>query len=161
MYNSHPSPHSLPSPSSLPPSHVTIISYMLQAVSEETMWCVCSATIPTCSCLLCSGCGETIRCRWSAGMEPDVHKLCSKCHVLLGMLALTDCDTTSFPFNKGKVSALSVLEAGFCPGLFHVLGRKTTCDGTLWMLDCPSFVHCTARRQTHRWKRRCITCTEK
>ena len=51
---------------------VTIISYVLQAVSEEIMWCVCSATIPTCLCFLCSGCGGTSLwtiARWSAGME--------------------------------------------------------------------------------------------
>ena len=37
-------------------------------------WCVCIATIPTCSCFLCSACGGTslwtsARCRWSAGTE--------------------------------------------------------------------------------------------
>ena len=53
---------------------VTIISYVLQVVGEERMWCVCFATILTCSCFLCSGCGGTslwtrARCRLNAGME--------------------------------------------------------------------------------------------
>ena len=54
---------------------VIIISYVLQAVCEEILWCVCFATIPTCSCFLCTEWGGTslwtiVRCRWSAGMEP-------------------------------------------------------------------------------------------
>ena len=57
-------------------------------------------------------------------------KLGSKC-LQLGMHALTGCDTTSFTFNKGKVSALSVLEAGYLPGLFHVLGEE---DAMQWGL---------------------------
>ena len=41
---------------------------------RERMWCVCFATILTCSCFLCSGCGGTslwtrARCRLNAGME--------------------------------------------------------------------------------------------
>ena len=38
---------------------VTIISYVLQAVGEGKIWCVCFATIPKCLCFLCSGCGGT------------------------------------------------------------------------------------------------------
>ena len=53
---------------------VTIISYVLQAVGEEIMWCECLATIPKCSCFLCTECGGTsllaiVRCRRSGGME--------------------------------------------------------------------------------------------
>ena len=58
-------------------------------------------------------------------------KLGSTCLQLLGIHALTGCHTTSFPFNKGKVSALSVLEAGYFPGLFHVLGKE---DAMQWDL---------------------------
>ena len=58
-------------------------------------------------------------------------KLGSKCLQLLGMHALTGCDTTSFPYNKGKVSALSVLEARYLPDLFHVLGEE---DAMQWGL---------------------------
>ena len=56
-------------------------------------------------------------------------KLGSKCLQLLGMFALTGCDTTSFPFSKYKVSALSALEAGYFPGLFHVLREE---DAMQW-----------------------------
>ena len=56
-------------------------------------------------------------------------KLGSKCLQLLGMHAFTGCDTTSFPFNKGKVSFLSVLEAEYFPGLIHVLREE---DAMQW-----------------------------
>ena len=72
--------------------------------------------------------------RWD-GTVLDINQTCtklgSKCLQLLGMHALTGCDTTSFPFNKGKVSALSVLEAGDFPGLFNVLGEE---DAMRWDL---------------------------
>ena len=72
--------------------------------------------------------------RWD-GTVPDINQTCiklgSNCLQLLGMHALTGCDTTSFPFNKGKVSALSVIEAGDFPGLFHVLGEE---DAMRWDL---------------------------
>ena len=60
--------------------------------------------------------------------QPDVQ---SKCLQLLGMHGLTGCETTSFPFIKYKVSTLSVLEAGYFPGLLHVLGEE---DAMRWDL---------------------------
>src|SRR6218665_926753 len=36
-------------------------------------------------------------------------KLGSKCHDLLTINALSGCDTTSYPFGKGKVSAVNLL----------------------------------------------------
>ena len=72
--------------------------------------------------------------RWD-GAVLNINQMCtklgSKCLQLLEMLALTGCDTTSFPFNKGKVSALGVLEAGYFPGLFHVLEEE---DAMQWDL---------------------------
>ena len=72
-------------------------------------------------------------CGWSGTQhQPDVHEaIGSKCLQLLGMHALTGGETTSFPFNKGKVSALSVLETGYLPGLFHFLGEE---DAMQWGL---------------------------
>ena len=135
---------------------VTIISYMLQAVGVGTnvvrvfcddtdvfvllvFWMWRNQLVDTCQMQI-----E----RWD-GTVPDINqtyiKLGSKCLQLLGMYALTGCDTTSFPFNKGKVSALSVIEAGYFPGLFHILGEEDA--GPFWRLVCPSFVHCTARNK--------------
>ena len=36
----------------------------------------------------------------------------SKCLELPGMHAISGCDTVSYPFNKGKTSALNILKAG-------------------------------------------------
>ena len=58
-------------------------------------------------------------------------KLGPKYIQLLGMHVLTGCDATSFAFNNGTVSALSVLEAGDFPGLVHVLGEE---DAMQWDL---------------------------
>ena len=119
---------------------VTIISYVMQAVGDgKNVVRACFATIPTCSCFLCSGCGGTslwtiARCICSAGMErysTSTRRALNKCLQLIATHALTGCDTTSFPFNKGKVSELSVLEAGYFPGLFHVHGEE---DAMQWDL---------------------------
>ena len=58
---------------------------------------------------------------------------------MLGMHALTGCDTISFPFNKGKVSVLGVLEAGYFPGLFHVLGEEYAMQWDLLEVGLPFF----------------------
>ena len=45
-----------------------------------------------------------------------------KCSQLLGLHALSGCDTVSYPYGKGKPSALKVLEVDI-PGLDEVLGQ--------------------------------------
>ena len=72
----------------------------------------------------------------------------SKCLQLLGMHALTGCDTTSFPFNKGKVSALRVLEAGYFPGLFHVLREEDAMQWDLLEVGLSFVLLCTVRSET-------------
>ena len=44
---------------------------------------------------------------------------------LLGMHAVTGCDTVSYPFNKGKLTALSKLREGNFPELYSVVGEET------------------------------------
>jgi hypothetical protein len=44
---------------------------------------------------------------------------------LLGMHAVTGCDTVSYPFNKGKITALSKLQEGDFPELYSVIGEET------------------------------------
>ncbi len=76
------------------------------------------------------------RCRWSGGTERwdgtvlDINATCSdlgpKCLQLLDIHALTGCDTVSYPYGKGKISALNTLLAGDFPGLAHVLGEVET-----------------------------------
>ena len=52
-------------------------------------------------------------------------QLGSKSLKLLGMHALSGCDTTSYPFGKGKLSALKVLMSRDCPRLHTTLGEST------------------------------------
>ena len=72
----------------------------------------------------------------------------SKCIQLLEMLPLTDCDTTSFQFNKGKVSALRILESGYFPGLFHVLRKEDAMQWDLLEVGLSFFLVCTVRPET-------------
>ena len=70
--------------------------------------------------------------RWN-GVVLNINATCiemgPKCLQLLGMYALSGCDTVSYPFNKGKLSALNVLKSGDFPGLFQVLGEEDATDG--------------------------------
>ena len=61
------------------------------------------------------------RCKWSCGIECH---LCRTC--MLGMHALSGCDTTSYPHGKGKISALNTLLAQEFSGLADVLGEVDT-----------------------------------
>ena len=99
--------------------------------------------------------------RWSGIQhQPDVHEaIGSKCLQLLGMHALTGCDTTSFPFNNDKVSALRVLEAGYFPGLFHVLREEDAMQWDLLEVGMSFFLLCTVGQKP--WKRGGITCTQR
>ena len=121
---------------------VTIISYVLQAFGEgkNVVRVFCDDTDVLVLLVFWMWRNQLVDTRqmhierWD-GTVPDINQTCiklgSKCLPLLGMHALTGCDTTSFPFNKGKVSALSVIEAGDFPGLFHVLGEE---DAMRWDL---------------------------
>ena len=44
---------------------------------------------------------------------------------LLGMHAVTGCDTVSYPFKKGKLIALSKLQQCDFPELYSVVGEET------------------------------------
>ena len=151
---------------------VTIISYVLQAVGEGknvvrvlcddtdvfvllAFWMWRNQLVDTCQMQMERRDGAVLN------INQTCTKLGSTCLQLLGIHALTGCHTTSFPFNKGNVSALSVLAAGDFPGLFNVLGKEDAMQWTFIRLDCHSFVHCTARNQAHPWKRRGITCTQR
>jgi len=51
------------------------------------------------------------------------NEMCPKCGQLMVKHILSGCDTVSYPFNKGKMSALDTLQAGDFPGLYQVLGE--------------------------------------
>ena len=119
---------------------VTIISYVLQAVGEgnNVVRVLCDDTDVFVLLVFWMWRNQRVdKCQMQMerrdGTVLDINQTCtklgSKCLQLLGMHALTGCDTTTFPFNKSEVSALSVLEAGDFPGLFNVLGEE---DAMRW-----------------------------
>ena len=64
--------------------------------------------------------------RWDRaiwGINATCYQLGPKCLQLLSMHYLTGSDTTSYPYGKGKVSALKTLTAGNFTGLYSVLGE--------------------------------------
>ena len=69
--------------------------------------------------------------RWN-GVVIDINAtLGSKCLQLPGMHATSGCDTVSYPFNKGKISALNILKAGEFTALYEVLGEENATDAEL------------------------------
>ena len=57
------------------------------------------------------------------GVVVDINATCTelgpKCLQLIGMHVLSGCDTVSYPFNTGKISALNTLQAGDLSGLYQ------------------------------------------
>ena len=53
-----------------------------------------------------------------------------KCSQLLGLHALSGCDTVSYPFGRGTKSAIKLLEIDI-PGLDQVLGQPDASDAQL------------------------------
>ena len=70
-----------------------------------------------------------------------------KCLQLLGMHAISGCDTTSYPFSKGKATALKILLAGDYHGLANVLGEvgatteRVSDRGSRILLHCIDIQH--------------------
>ena len=59
---------------------------------------------------------------------------------LRGMHSLSGCDTTSYPYGKGKISALNTLLAGDFPGLSDVLGEVGATHADLMDAAQPYFI---------------------
>ena len=123
---------------------VTIISYVLQAVGEgKNVVCVFCDDNDVFVLLvfwmwrnqLVDKCQMQME-RWDGAVlniNQTCTKLGSKCLQLLGMRHY------NAPFNKGKVSALSVLETEDFPGLFHVLGKENAMQWGLLGVGLPFF----------------------
>ena len=72
------------------------------------------------------GCALSPRFKWNGDIL-DINEIVQRlgpktCSQLLGIHALSGCDTVSYPFGKGKKSALKLLEINI-PGLDQVLGQ--------------------------------------
>ena len=119
---------------------ITLCSYMLKAAasSAETVRIVCDDT-DVFVLLVYWTWRKTIRKniqmeKWD-GTVLDIHatvvKLGEKCSQLPGMHALSGCDTVSYPYGKGKKSALKVLMNNDIDGLQDVLGEPDISQGQL------------------------------
>ena len=77
--------------------------------------------------------------RWD-GTVLNINATCAdlgpKCLQLLGMHALSGCDTTSYPYSKGKISALKTLLADNFPDM---LGEVGTTHANLTAATKPFF----------------------
>ena len=82
-----------------------------------------------------------VQMEWWDGIVLDIKATCAdlgpKCLQLLGMHALSGCDTTSYPFGKGKISALNTLLAGdFLADVLGEVGSTCSSDGASKTLLC-------------------------
>ena len=111
---------------------VTMISYVLQAAScGQKVIRVLSDDTDVFVLLVYWVYQAKLQCkiqmeRWD-GTVLNINATCAdlgpRCLQLLGVHALSGCDTTSYPYGKGKISALNTLLAGDFPGLATVLGE--------------------------------------
>ena len=78
--------------------------------------------------------------RWD---ESDINAICAdlgqKCLQLLSMHALSGCDTTSYPYGKGNVTALNTMVSGIYQCL-AIIGDIDTTHTELMNAPMPSFV---------------------
>ena len=74
-----------------------------------------------------------------------------KCLQFLGMHALSGCDTTSYPYGEGKISALNTLLSGDFPGLADVLGEVGTPLASLMDGAKTFLVLCMVSCRKHPW----------
>ena len=81
--------------------------------------------------------------RWD-GTVLDINSTCAdlgpKSLQLLGMHALTGCDTTSYPYAKGKVSALKTMLAGDFSDLDDLLGEVGVTQADLMKVAITFFI---------------------
>ena len=113
-------------------ANVTIVSYIIQGASHgKSVIRVLSDDTDVFVLLVYWVHRAGLQCkvqmeRWD-GTVLDINATCAdlgeKCLQLLGMHALSGCDTISYPYGKGKISALNTLLTGDFPALAHELGE--------------------------------------
>ena len=128
---------------------VTMISYVLQAAScGQGVIRVLSDDTDVFALLVYWVYRAELQCklhmeRWDRTIL-DINATCAdlgpKCLQLLGMHALSGCDTTSYPYDKGKIRALNTLLAGDYPGLANVLGEVGITHAEMMEAAKPFFI---------------------
>ncbi len=89
--------------------------------------------------------------RWDKSIidiNASIVKLGDKCSGILGMHALSGCDTVSYPSGKGKASALKVLLANDMPELDTVLGEDTATHPELMRVGTDFFLALYAHKKS-------------
>ena len=128
---------------------ITLCSYMLDAAdsSVETVRIICDDT-DLFVLLFYWTWRKTIRKniqmdKWDGpvlDIRATVDKLGDKCGQLPGLRALSGCDTVSYPYVKGKKSALKVLMNNDIDGLQDALGEPDISPGQLKATACAFFL---------------------
>ncbi len=126
---------------------ISLISYMLHAASAgaRTLRILSDDTdVFVMLVYWCRKAGISSRVqmeKWDGSVldiNATVAKLGDKCNGILGMHALSGCDTVSYPNGKGKVSALKVLTQNDLAGLDSVLGDEVATQSDWWQVAPPS-----------------------
>ena len=103
---------------------VTMISYVLQAANHgKSVIRVLSYDTDVFVLLVYWEHRTSLKCKmqmeWWDGTVLDINSTCTdlgpKCLQLLGLHALSGCDTVSYPYSNGKISALNTLLTGGLP----------------------------------------------
>ena len=117
---------------------ITMITYLLQVAESNKIIRVLSNDTDVLVLLiywvwkaeLHSKCEVQMDC-WNGeiiNINETCKKLGPKCLQLLGMHSLTGCDNVSYPFSKGKISALNILLSGNFPALDEILGEENATE---------------------------------
>ncbi len=133
---------------------ITMIYYVLEAAYDgKCVICMLSDDTDVFVLLVYWVYREELQCKvqmecWDAKVL-DINATCtdlgSKCVQLLGMHALSEYDTTSYPYVKGKINALNTFCARDFSGLADVLGELGTPLADLM----EAVKHCTAICREH------------
>ena len=73
-------------------------------------------------------------------INSTVERLGDCCGTLLGLHAMSGCDTVSYPYVKGKASALDILQDSSIAGLDKTLGEKNATENSLKKIGTSFFL---------------------
>ncbi len=139
-------------------SKLKLISYMLHAASSGAQTVRILSDDTDVFVLLVYWCWKgAIVChvqmeKWDGSVleiNATVTKHGEKCRGILGMHALSGCDTVSYPTGKGKISALKVLNQTDIAGLDSVLGEENATYSDLMATGTAFFLNLYGQRKSN------------
>jgi hypothetical protein len=130
---------------------VTIVAYLLQIAEKEKVIRILSDDTDIFILLLYWTWKAELHQTCTVQMEKwdgtvlNINQSCmrlqDKCLLLLGMHALSGCDTVSYPFGKGKKSAVKAILSHDLDGLDDVLGEEGATQEDLLKVGSSFFLH--------------------